>query len=116
MGVDRWKNGEVVAKKGQFFIKFEEMKVCSFWHANFKKGWKGVNLGILKMAGGYLGLNTMIWEFRVKIWVRYESKCCDLVGGTSNGVVKKNQIDVTMGEKIVGSTNGVYIERGDWER
>ena len=31
----------------------------------------------------------------------------------SNGVVKKNQIDVTMGEKIVGSTNGVYIERGD---
>ena len=89
MGVDRWKNGEVVAKKGQFFIQFEEMKVCSFWHANFKKGWKGVNLGILKMAGGYLGLNTMIWEFRVKIWVRYESKCCDLVGGTSNGVVKK---------------------------
>ena len=55
-----------------------------------KKGWKGVNLGILKMAGGYLGLNTMIWEFRVKIWVKYESKCCDLVGGTSNGVVKKN--------------------------
>ena len=45
--------------------------------------------------------------------MRYESKCCDLVGGTSNGVVKKNQIDVTMGEKIVGSTNGVYIERGD---
>ena len=29
--------------------------------------------------------------------------------------LKKNQIDVTMGEKIVGSTNGVYIERGDWE-
>ena len=29
--------------------------------------------------------------------------------------LKKNQIDVTMGEKIVGSTNGVYIERGDLE-
>ena len=27
--------------------------------------------------------------------------------------LKKNQIDVTMGEKIEGSTNGVYIERGD---
>ena len=66
------------------------MKVYSFWHANSKKGWKGVNLGILKKAGEYLRLNEIIWDFRVKIWVRYESKCCDLLDGTSNGVVKKS--------------------------
>ena len=29
----------------------------------------------------------------------YEAKSCDLLGGTSNGVVEKNQIGVAMGEK-----------------
>ena len=90
------------------------MKVYNFWHANSKKGWKGVNLGILKRAGEYLRLNEIIWDFRVRIWVRYESKYCDLLDGTSNGVVK-NQIGVAMGEKIVGSKNRVYIERGHCE-
>ena len=75
------------------------MKVYSFWHANFKKGWKRVNLWILKRAGEYLGLNEMIWKLRVKNWVRYEAKSCDLLGGTINGVVEKNQIGVAMGEK-----------------
>ena len=51
----------------------------------------------------------------MKNWLRYESKNCDLLGGTSNGVVEKNQISVAMGEKIVGSKNEVYNERGDWE-
>ena len=40
------------------------MKVYSFWHANFKKGWKGVNLRIWKRAGGYLGLDKN--DLRVK--------------------------------------------------
>ena len=31
--------------------------------------------------------------------MRYESKSCDLLGGTSNGVVEKNQIGVAMNEK-----------------
>ena len=78
------------------------MKVYSFWHANFKKGWKGVNLGIWKRAGGLWDCMKMIWEFRVKNWVRYESKSCDLLGGTSNGVVEKNQIGVAKGEKNCG--------------
>ena len=103
MGVDRWKNGEVVAKKEAVFLfKLEEIRVYSFWHANSQKGWKGVNFGILKRAGEYLGLNKMIWEFRVKNWVRYESKYYDLLGGTSNGVVEKNQIGVAMSEKNCG--------------
>ena len=75
------------------------MKVYSFWHANFKKGWKGVNLWILKRAGEYLGLNKMIWKLRVKDWVRYEAKRLWFASGTSNGVVEKNQIGVAMGEK-----------------
>ena len=56
-GVDRWKNGEVAEKKEQFLIQILRTERNSFWHANFKKGWKGVNLRIWKRAGGYLGLN-----------------------------------------------------------
>ena len=67
------------------------MKVYSFWHANFKKGWKGVNLGIWKKSGGYLGLIKN--DLRVKcealseIWVKIHVYC-DSLGRTSNGVVK----------------------------
>ena len=60
--VDRWKNGEVVAKKEQFLIQIWKNEGIQFWHANFKKGWNGVNLRIWKRAGGYLGLDKKWFE------------------------------------------------------
>ena len=46
---------------------------------------------------------------------RYEPKYCDLHGRTSNGVVKNIKLVSRWVKKIVGSKNGVYNERGDWE-
>ena len=46
---------------------------------------------------------------------RYEPKNCDLLGRTSNGVVKNIKFVSRWVKKIVGSKNGVYNERGDWE-
>ena len=92
------------------------MKVYSFWHANFKKGWKGVNLRIWKRAGGYLGLDKN--DLRVKSDELSDIciKNCDLLGGTSNGVVEKKSNWCPDGcKKIVGSKNGEYSEKGDWE-
>ena len=40
---------------------------------------------------------------------------CDLLGRTSNGVVKNIKLVSRWVKKIVGSKNGVYNERGDWE-
>ena len=43
-------------------------------------------------------------------------KNCDLLVGTSNGVVEKKSNWCPDGcKKIVGSKNGEYNEKGDWE-
>ena len=47
--------------------------------------------------------------------VRYEPKYCDLLGRTSNGVVKNIKLVLRWVKKIVGSKNGIFHERGDWE-
>ena len=102
-GFDRWKNGEVVGKKEQFLIQIWRNEGIQFLACLFQKGVKRGKFGDLEKGRGVHGIESkMILEFRVKIWVRYESKCCDLLGGTSNGVVEKNQIGVAMGEKNCG--------------